>query len=270
MLLSGSDVTGDFPHWNALVAYDSYYRKLRYNVSLSNFFFRPVKQIIGYSNDDAQTLASSQYLTFYGSMNYGLSDASLGFNILAKDDFQRKIWTPYLLMNWKWATGKLATMQSMPYESTRHAPSDRQRLGWQGIFDGSQKLPLLSEFRAVIAAAYDPEADSTEVFYRLRGYEDSYDANKGVVIRSGWYKPVFQIREGLWNPQIYVEDVNLGLFYDTALPLDAKDPQSQFSAGMEVLAEVGLAYYLKLNLGLRFSYNKEDRKALQFILDTSF
>ncbi|MBM4399801.1 MAG: hypothetical protein FJ041_05695, partial [Candidatus Cloacimonetes bacterium] len=235
MLLSGSDVTGDFPNWNALVAYDTYYRKLRYSASLANFFFRPVKQYIGYSNDAEQTLASSQYLTFYGSMNYGLSDASLGFSFMTKDDFQRQIWTPYLLMNWKWASGSLMTMQSVPYEETEFTPSDRQRLGWQGIFEGRQKLPLLSELRASVSAAYDPDADSTEVFYRLRGYEDSYDANKGVVIRSGWYKPVFQIREGLWNPQIYVEDVNLGLFYDSALPLDDKDPQSQFSAGMEVL-----------------------------------
>lgn len=269
-ILSGNDAVGDFPFWSASVGYDTYFDKVKYSLSLVNNFFSPISQEIGYSNDDEQTLSSYQSVSLYQRMNYGLRNVTTGFGFVTKDDYARKLWSPFLNLGFGWSTGRLSLSQYALYETQDFLPSDRERLGFQTYLQTKQKMPFTSEIRATVHTAFDPDADNDEVFARIRGYEDATLGNEGAIVKATWYKPIFQIREGLWNPQIYVEDINLGLFYDTALPLKDNSFNSQSSYGAEVLAELGLAYYINFNAGLRFSYNKDQESMVQFIIDTDF
>jgi hypothetical protein len=269
-MFQGRDATGDFPYWSAMVSYDTYYDKLKYGFSLENAFFRPVRNIIGYSNEDEQAFSSSQYITILKRMNYGLKEVTAGFSFLTSENFNRKEWSPYLQLDLGWSTGNLFTIQSVPFETRSFLPSDRERLGWQSFLRVRQKMPLSSELRIMSHMAIDPDADITSVFAPIRGYSEGIVANEGTLISSSWYKPVIQIREGLWNPQIYMEDINLGLFYDTAIPGHYSEATVQFAYGLEILAEIGLAYSIRLNIGLSVSYNKEKETKTDVIINTLF
>jgi hypothetical protein len=269
-MLVGRDATGDFPFWSAMVYYDTYYDKVKYGLSLENAFFRPVRQVISYSNEDEQTLSSILAVTLYKRMNYGLRNVTTGFSFITSDNYKRKVWTPNLQMNWGWSTGSLATMQSIPYETKDFLPSDRERLGWQSFYQARQKMPLSSELRTSIHLAIDPEADPDEVFAPIRGYSSSLSANEGITLKTSWYKPVIQVREGLWNPQVYLEDINVGLFYDASAPFDGEQVKSRYSTGAELLAELGLAYYLRVNAGIRFSLRNDRLSRFEFFIDTLF
>ena len=286
-LLAGNDAVGDFPLWMAQVIYNTKMRRLLYDISLSNNFFRPVKQVLSYSNYTSaltdpdmltnepnhtleQSLFSQQYVELYKSRNYGLTNVLAGFSLERKDDSGRTIWMPFVSLNLSWAATRLALSQFLPWETSSFLPSDRERTGWQSQIRLHQKMPVSSEIRVLAQLADDAKADSTEVFGSLRGYDSDFDVNRGALIRATWYKPVFKIREGIWSPQVYLEDVNLGLFYDLALPFTQDDAQKQYSYGVEVLAELGLAYNFMLNAGVRFSRNREDKYKVDFLISSLF
>jgi hypothetical protein len=268
--LSGNDVVGDFPFWSATLVYDTKFSKFKYALALENNFFRPIKQIISYSNEDEQSLSSLQSVALFKRVNYGLQAVNAGFSILTKDDYHRKVWSPFIDMSFGWATGTLFTRQSVPYETRFFLPSDRYRVGWQSYFQYHQKLPYSSELKTTVLIAGDKAAESDEVFGSIRGYDYAFETNQGAVIQANWYKPVIKIREGLWNPQIYIEDINLGFFCDAAIPIPKNEALRQTSGGLEILTELGMAYYLRLNFGVRFSYNQDEVTMAQFFIDTLF
>lgn len=266
--LSGNDAVGDFPSWQANLLYDTYYSRMRYSLTLQNDFFHPVHQQFYYSNLDDQTLSATQYSTLYKSVNYGLNNINAGLGITTRDDYARKVWNPYTDIDFSWITGQLHTRNSLYYETPDWLPSDRNRLGWQGFYQFRQKTTRSSEFQAGLNVAYDPDADNDEVFYRLRGYENGLRSKQGATLRTTWYHPIFQIREGLWNPQIYVEDVSLGLFFDAGLPFKHTSDASQLSTGMELISELGMFYYLNLNAGVRVAVNRDSAAKVELIFST--
>jgi hypothetical protein len=269
-ILMGNDAVGDFPLWTAQVIYDTYREKLMYGIGLENNFFQPVKHIVSYTNDEEQSFTSRQYAGLYHSRNYGLSSVYAGFAFNTKQDFSRKIWTPFVQADFTYPYTNLTLKGFLPYETTDFLPSDRERSGWQAFAQLHQQLPLHSEIKAMALFANDPDADSDEVFGRIRGYDKDFEVNQGAVIQTSWYKPLLKIRQGLWAPQIYLEDISGGLFYDLALT-ERKDIASQHAYGAELIAELGVAYNYALNLGVRYGFNVEkDQGQVDIIFGTLF
>jgi hypothetical protein len=277
MLLYGNDAVGDFPAWQAQVIYNtadslSFPSNLSYSVALADNFFHPVKHVLSYEYEYAKTeaFASQQSISLRRSQNYGLSGLLAGF-VFTYDKFaERKIWEPYAQADLSWAGGSLMTRHFMPYETQDWLPSDRNRLGWQSISQLHVKLPLSSEFKGQAVIAKDPDADSDEVFGSIRGYDKKFKVREGSTLQASIYKPILKIREGLWSPQIYLEDVDLGVFYDYAVPFDAKDIAVESSYGAELLLELGLAYSYRLNAGVRYSQNRDKDSMFELILGTLF
>ncbi|MFO7659301.1 MAG: hypothetical protein R6V77_00125, partial [Candidatus Cloacimonadaceae bacterium] len=287
-VLAGNDAVGDFPFWMAQIIYNTEMAQLLYDISLSDNFFHPIKHTIMYSNYTSasndldqitqepnhtleQNLISQQYMELFKRQNYGLTSVIAGFTFQLKQDaFERKVWTPFLALGLTGPASNLSVTNYFPIETQEFLPSDRQRKGWQSTIMLHQKMPLSSEIKALAQLANDPDADLTEVFGALRGYDTDFDYNRGAMIQASWYKPVLKIRQGIWAPQVYVEDVNLGIFYDTALPFDPDDIEFQASYGAEILAELGVAYNYRLNLGVRFSQNRAKENMIEFIMGTIF
>jgi hypothetical protein len=114
--------------------------------------------------------------------------------------------------------------------------------------------------------AYDPDAAPDDAFYPLRGYDHELAANKGATLRNSLYFPMLKIREGLWTPQLYLEDINLGLFYDMAIPQEDNKALEQYSYGVELIAEIGAFFMGMTSAGLRLSKTKEGDTAVDLIL----
>jgi len=280
-MLMGKDAVGDFPAWQAQVIYDTFRKKVIYSATLENAFFHPIKNIIDYTNDNEQSFSSTQYLELYKSQNYGYNGGELdfsfglnsivaGFSFVIEDNYTRTIWTPFVELGLQGPETNLTFKQFFPFETKDFLPSDRERTGWQGLVQLHQRLPLSSEFKGIVFTASDPDADLDEVFGTIRGYDKDFKVNKGTVIQTTVYKPILKIRDGIWSPQIYLEDINLGLFYDTAVPAHKNDIDKQYSYGAELLAELGLAYNYRINVGVRYSYNAEKENRIELIMNSLF
>ncbi|MBW6513279.1 MAG: hypothetical protein K0B87_00765 [Candidatus Syntrophosphaera sp.] len=258
--MAGTDVVGDFPMWYATVLYDVKNEDWGFNLGLENNFFSPVKHTLEYSDLDGKSLKSVQYVPLLRRQNYGLTEARAGFGFTASENMARQVWDPFVGLNFAARGARLQTKNSLLIET------DKDRLGWQGLANLRWKAPLSTEFRHSVFAAHDPKADPDEVFAPMRGYESDWNQTRGVQLSNSWYAPILKIRDGIWNPNIYIEDVNLGLFYDHAFPGDKVDSNVRYSYGAELIAEFSLLYNFSLNLGVRYSQNKEGEELVALIL----
>jgi hypothetical protein len=255
--MGGNDILGDFPAWDATILYDTKSGKWQYSLGLENYFFRPVKHSLAFSAWDTRTFTSTQYVTLSRSLNYGLSEAWTGFGFTTADDLARKVWYPFLGMNFSFPGLKVQTNNALMYETQEFLASDRERLGWQGRLNLRLQAPLSSELRLNGMAAYDPDAPKDEVFPNLPGYKADWLQNRGATVVGTLYKPVIKVREGIWNPNLYLEDINLGLFAGAAVPWDRDDTDTRYAYGAELVAELSAAFMLSLNLGVRYSINRD-------------
>lgn len=268
--LAGADVVGDFPLWTATVLYDLGNEDWGYQFGVENNFFRPVKQTLQYTDLDSKSLSSIQSVSLLQRMNYGLTGLNLGFGFVADEDTlshsYRKLLYPFLGANFAYKGIRLQTSNRLMYEDQNFLASDRERLGWQGQYAFRLKAPLSTELRSSVFAAYDPEANKDEVFPAMRGYDSDWLLRSGALVRNTWYAPILKVRNGIWTPNIYLEDINLGLFYDFANPWNQKDGLSRYSYGAELIAELFAGYNFGLNLGVRYSVNKDQESMLSLIL----
>lgn len=268
--LAGNDILGDFPYWDAGILYDINQNKWSFAANLENNFFRPIKQNLYYSTIDGGALSATQYIVLNSGSNYGLNDVWTGFGVGTSQGLSRKLWYPFLGMNFSAPGLRLQTNNQLMYETTDFWASDRDRLGWQGRFNLRLQTPLNSEIRTNLMAAWDPDADTDEVFGNIRGYDTKWLQNKGINIRNSWYKPILKIREGLWNPNVYLEDISVGLFYDASIPWDKSSNDWRSSTGLELVAELHAGYVFRSDLGVRFSYNRDKEFKVGLILGVDY
>jgi len=268
--LTGTDVVGDFPGWDLTVLRDFKRDKTFYEINLTNNFLRPLKHTFFYSNLDEQTLGNTLFLNLYARVNYGLNGVQGGLDFTTKNDYARKIWKPFTDFSCSWEGGNLFIHQSLLYENKRFLPSDRNRMGWQGWYLLKQRMPLTSELRSQVLMAVDAKAERDEVFGRLKGYTTDFSANQGATLQASWYKPILRVREGLWNPQIYMEDISAGVFGAAGLPLEEFERDAQLAGGVELIAEMGTLFMAKTYCGIRCSLNRDGKGLVQLVVNTDY
>ncbi len=268
VVLAGSDILGDFPLWTATVLYDLPSSKLGFEVDLQNDFFRPVSQSIGYSSLNGGRLTLDQSVQLLTKMNRGLKSVWAGLGFSASDAFVSKLWYPYLGSSFGWGNGNFSALNALLYENTEAWGSDRDRIGWQAKLALKQKLGSKMEFNSKAKLAYDPDANIDEVFGKIRSYDQIWKQNKGATIQNSIYTPIIKIREGIWNPNIFLDDIHLGLFYDLAVPTSKELVLERWSTGIELIAELSMAYMGSLDLGLRLGYNKDKKITPSLIISS--
>lgn len=269
-VLVGMDAVGDIPYWMISGIYDSQRKKVIGDFSLSSTLFSPVNQDLLISTDDNLTVMLNSSVALWRRQNYGFNSVNAGLGIKTWDDFERKLAYPFVSQQFSWLSGQLNIRNSMFLESSELKLSDRERLGWQGQMTLRQRLTNKAEFNSILNVGYDPDAPSDEVFYPIRGYSNELYANKGFTLRNTLYMPVLKVREGLWNPQIYLEDIHLGLFYDLAKPEDKLSTHEHHSYGAEIIGELGMAFQGILTAGMRVGKTKTGETFAEMILGLDY
>lgn len=265
-VLAGSDAVGDFPSYMISGVYDYAQKEFVGSFSLSSTVLAPINQDLMISSDDDGTYMLNQSVSLYKRQNYGLNSVNVGLGSIAWDDWQRKMLYPFVSQQYSWSGGSFGLRNTLLYESQDMLDSNRDRLGWQGVISLRQRISKHSEFQGSWFGAYDPDADSEDVFYAIRGYDDELHSSKGFTLRNTWYTPLVRIRQGLWNPQIYLEDINMGVFFDAAGVPQKLDESLLYSYGVELTGEFGVFFQGQLNAGIRLGINRDDETFVGLIL----
>lgn len=265
-VLAGSDAVGDFPSYMISGVYDYAQKEFVGSFSLSSTVLAPINQDLMISSDDDGTYMLNQSVSLYKRQNYGLNSVNVGLGSIAWDDWQRKMLYPFVSQQYSWSGGSFGLRNTLLYEAQDMLDSNRDRLGWQGVISLRQRISKHSEFQGSWFGAYDPDADSEDVFYAIRGYDDELHSSKGFTLRNTWYTPLVRIRQGLWNPQIYLEDINMGVFFDAAGVSQKLDESLVYSYGVELTGEFGVFFQGQLNAGIRLGINRDDETFVGLIL----
>lgn len=104
-----------------------------------------------------------------------------------------------------------------------------------------------------IGHGYNDPDNGDSLAARIRG--DSIRTNTGALLSVEYAHPLFKIRKGLWNPNIYLEDLCGTVFVDYAV---SKERESVYSFGAEVKLEIGTALgFVKVapTIGVAFNRN---------------
>lgn len=270
IMLIGRDVVGDFPLWTAQLQYDLKTGKPGAILGLSNSFLHPVNQELSYSTLDGGSLSLDQYVTLLDRRNYGVNRLWTGFSFIGSEGFDRRIWNAYTGMNFSWHGGKLGTNQALFLESRDFLPSDRDRLGLHCRINLSQRLSRQTQFRGSIHYAHDPSADADEVFSTMRGYDTRWEETIGCTLRNNIDFPLFHVREGIWTPQLFFEDVYGAVFFDASIPRDIDGDSLRYAGGLEISSELSLASIISLELGFRVGINRDGEIKPSLILGSGF
>lgn len=265
-VLVGNDVVGDIPMWQVSGVYDTVTKKTQVDVSVQNSLLRPIHQSINFSSSDDGSISLNNYYNLFQSANYGLSSVSLGLSLGASDGYNRRVLSPYVSNRLIWPTGSLQMNNSYLLEDKTNMGSTKNRKGWQSQLSIKQRSGKHAQINSTINAAYDPDANYDEVFYPIRGYKDELKSNSGFTVRNTIYRPIYKVREGIWTPQIYLEDISAGLFFDAAFRKDNYKEPDHYSYGLELIAEIGAAFSGMLNAGARFGYDKDGNMFVGMIL----
>ena len=269
-VLVGMDAVGDVPMWQLQAVYDSQRKTVIGDLSIGSRVFSPLNQDLIISSDEDISITLNNSISLFQRQNYGLNSINAGLGLKARDQFDSYMAYPFISQSFSWASGQAGIRNTLYMEFDDLSLDSRYRTGWQGQFAVRQKLFAPAELNSTLNLAYDPDADSDDVFYSLRGYSKEMAANKGATLRNTLYTPLLKIREGMWNPQIYLEDINLGIFYDLAVPQDETIVPEQYSYGLELIAEIGAAFSGFSTAGVRFSKTKEGETAVDLILGIGY
>lgn len=167
------------------------------------------------------------------------------------DRFQRKEINPSLSFFLNFPKTKMVISADYFLEREKELGStiDREAIkagAWLGQYLKDSQIALR------LSGVYDPDNPEATKF-KIRGY-DKLEGKKGLTASLEYSRPLLKIRKGIWNPNLFFEDLCLSLFAEAAF-LEEKTPSS---GGVELKQEAGASFgVVRFAPTLGLAYNKE-------------
>ncbi len=260
LLLVGGDAVGDFLY-TGILGYDFEDKQPKFFLNLINNFFAPLSSNISFGNTEGTFLANEW--SFNLDVSYplnrslvtGMSELRLGTTLDLSENFTRKVLTPYIYLGYQFLATRGWINISTPLER-KSVGSSMDRTGLYAELRLRHFLPPEKEVFINLKDIYDPDSPNP-VFPKIRGYREALDTRFGATLSFDYSSPLLRIRDGLWNPSIYFEDLCGNFFIDGAFSFQG---QWQLSTGIEFHIETRILNAmssLPIDLGIRLVFNKD-------------
>ncbi|MFA5033684.1 MAG: hypothetical protein WC614_11785 [bacterium] len=244
MMLYGNDAVGDFSYFTNIF-YDLGKEKTTCYFNFTNNFFAPLVSYINFDNFNAAKL---QLGTEYPFVNKLSSKLLFGLAGNLYNDFSRKEIEPYMTTTLETPNIHQQLLIDIPIESKKI----NSEINRTGIYAGWKLIHYLSnnQYSVNIKGIYDPDNPAT-VLPKIYGFQEPIPARTGVILKFEYSQPIFKIRKGLWNPNIFFEDMWGVIFLNQAI---APREATQFSKGLELHLETKIFFTLPVDIGIRASF----------------
>jgi hypothetical protein len=187
------------------------------------------------------------------NLEYGLSHIHLFLNGRVFDGTSRNEFAPGFVLGFQYPYTTLSASLAFPFE--RQAWGSEINRGAQQMRVGVQQLVVGGELR-IMGLAYVDRHDPDIPDFSIRGYE-AIQSRKAMMVSTEYSHRLCRIRKGLWNPNVYFEDLYWTVFADFALTEEGVRP---YSAGIELglEAKVGFGFlHLVPKIGIAITKSKE-------------
>jgi len=147
------------------------------------------------------------------------------------EDWSRRALAPSLFLLFRYPELK-AFVDFVSACETKSWGSSVERLGF-GLGIGVEKFLGFGEMDLSAMGIHDPDnPDSAKL--SIRGYSEALKSVAGGRGTLEYFFPLAKLRKGLWNPNLYVEDLGGSIFLDIAV---SKDGLTRYAVGTELQLE---------------------------------
>jgi hypothetical protein len=261
VMITGGDAVCDFSSYSVTIVYNTEKEKPMGELNLPINFFAPLQASIVYSDFDEDLTQMMLAYPFINRLSPGFSKLLAGVYLTRDEDYQGVEIKPFMTIGVQYPATNATLTISAPQSILN---SRQERSAWYAELELKQYI-LGSEIR-LSAQNIDDPANPDDVFTEIRGYEDALTDKQGNMFSVEFSRPLFKIRRGLWNPNVYLGDITGSIFNDQVIPENGK---KQNSWGLELHLETSLAYNnLSLDWGYRFVQNSEGENLYQIFVKT--
>jgi hypothetical protein len=263
--ITGGDAVMDFPEYSATITYNTKEEKVGGKLMVPINFFLPFQSSLTYSDsDDERSTKLMMLYPLVKRLSPGLSQLDVGTYVNYTDDYDGAELQPFATIGFQYPKISLNFKVSAPQSKLKN---HEDRSGRYAELTVNQYLPD-SEIRLAAEYINDPDNPNDDLFDEIRGYDDALTAREGKLFTVEYSRPLFKIRNGLWNPNIYFEDVIGTLFNDHAIP---ENGERQSSWGLELHMETKLVYsFIPLDWGCRFVRNDQGENKYELFFKTIY
>ena len=259
--LIGMDAAEDF-YYDASIFYDSASEKAGAKIAGQMYFLNPL--IIGMN---FVTLESYFDLSLHGpvykSLLGGLSSVVLAAAYAQKGITGEKMLVPSITSDFSF----ILTNGSLYLASYIQQPwlgSNRQSEAFKAEMNINQYLG--ASVMKLKAGIFKSMVTDSEIIGEVRGYADKAAGKNGIYGSVEIYKPLIELRGGLWNPNIFFQDIVVSIFADCAYT----ELESQLSYGAALHLETEIFFNVPLDVGVRGQMDKEGEFTANLIFKVLF
>ena len=255
LIFLGGDATNE-NIYGGFIARSPDEQDLIFNLLWQSRFFTPLDMVFfyDYKNSFEYTIAYPARL----SLEPGLSNVTLFLDGRVFDGLSRKEFAPGLALAFQYPSTMMSTRLSFPFERQSWG-SDITRSA-QEIHLGLRQIIKAGELRLFADAYVDHHNPQTPSF-SIRGY-DSISSPASISVTAEYGRRLCKIRKGLWNPNLYFEDLYWTLFADFAW---VDGGSTYYSAGCELRLEAKTGFgFIQVVPKLGAAFTKDKRVEIFF------
>ncbi len=233
-----------------------------FNLFWQSKFFAPldITLFYDYKHSLEYTLAYPVLL----SLEHGLSNLTIILDGRIFDGLSRNEFAPGLAVRFQYPTTTLSGRLSFPFERQSWG-SDINRSA-QEVYLGLRQMIKAGELR-LRADAYVDHHDPEIPSFSLRGYEP-ISSPAAISLTAEYGRRLCKVRWGLWNPNLYFEDLFWTIFADWAW-IDGGD--TYYSVGCELRLETKTGFgFLQVVPKLGVALTQDKRVAFFFGISPNF
>lgn len=248
----GGDATNENVY-GGFVARETSSGDLTLNLLWQSRFFSPLEFsfFYDYKNSFDYTISFPALM----SLEYGLSNLTPFLDGRVFDGHSRVEFAPGCFISFQYPRTRISAKIALPFErqawgSDIHRSAQQMSIVLQQLLAGGE-LRLLSQ------AYVDPHNPDIPDF-SIRGY-DKIAARRAVILTSEYVHRLCKLRIGLWNPNIYLEDLYWAVFADYAVIDEGVD---HYSVGCELRLEAKAGFgFLQIvpKIGMAVTKEKDFR-----------
>jgi hypothetical protein len=255
LLFLGGDATNE-NIYGGFLARSPEEQGMIFNLLWQSRFFTPLDMVFfyDYKNSFEYTIAYPALL----SLEHGLTNLTVFLDGRIFDGLSRKEFAPGLVLAFQYPSTTISTRLSFPFERQSWG-SDISRSA-QEIHLGLRQIMKAGELRLYADAYVDHHNPQTPSF-SIRGY-DSISSPASISVTAEYGHRLCKIRRGLWNPNLYFEDLYWTLFADFAW---VDGGSTYYSAGCELRLETKAGFgFVQVVPKLGVALTKDRRVELFF------
>lgn len=260
-LFVGQDAVQEHTYY-AFLAYDNTTHDPYLRLQWRCRSFSPLNADLSYENEYAQYGVS---MPVYSRLRYGLNSVALFVSGRSFDTYDRVEISPGIAWVLRYPLTTIRCALAFPYERMAWGSSIDRHAQYAHI--AGQQVLAKGSLECTFTAFSDPDGPDNDQI-ELRSM-DPLLAQKGFKIQIEYSHLLFPLRWGLWNPNIFCEDIFAAVFFDYGRAHDGNDA---FAFGIEVRPELKLGFgYIQLTpcAGCARTSNGEFAWYMRFISNTA-